>query len=80
MPADPTEQEQMLRQMAEAYPHIVAIALDASDGDPSAIGQSCDEQFEFEFTLDLLLDAFERLHEAGWTSKNKQRTTARAHP
>lgn len=76
LPADPTEQEQLLRQMAEAYPHIVAIALDASDGDPSAIGQSCDEQFEFEFTLDLLLDAFERLHETGWTSKSKRRTTA----
>ncbi|CAN5422774.1 hypothetical protein BH23ACT9_BH23ACT9_33930 [soil metagenome] len=63
--------------MAETYPHIVAIALDASDGDPFAIGQSCDEQFEFEFTLDLLLDAFEQLHDSGWTSTHRQRTTAR---
>jgi AcrR family transcriptional regulator len=69
LPADPDEQEAMLRRMAETYPNIVAIALDATDGDPSAIGQGCDEQFEFEFTLDLLLDAFERLHESGWSSR-----------
>jgi AcrR family transcriptional regulator len=71
LPADPDEAEAMLRQMAEAYPNIVAIALDASDGDLSAIGSGCDEQFEFEFTLDLLLDAFERLHDAGWTSPRR---------
>lgn len=69
LPADPDDQAAMVRQMAETYPHIVAIALDAADGDLSAIGPSCDEQFEFEFTLDLLLDAFERLHAAGWTSR-----------
>jgi AcrR family transcriptional regulator len=68
MPVDPAEQEAMLRQMAEAYPNIVAIAMSASGGDPAAIGQACDEQFEFEFTLDLLLEAFERLHQAGWAS------------
>ncbi len=77
LPADPAEQEQLLRAMAETYPHIVAIALDASDGDLSAIGQSCDEQFEFEFTLDLLLDAFEQLRDSGWASTHRRRTAAR---
>jgi AcrR family transcriptional regulator len=77
LPADPAEQEQMLRAMTETYPHIVAITLDAVDGDLSAIGHSCDEQFEFEFTLDLLLDAFERLRDSGWTSPDRRRTTAR---
>jgi AcrR family transcriptional regulator len=67
-PSDPAEQQALLDLMAETYPNIVAIALDASGGDLAAIGTSCDEQFEFEFTLDLLLDAFERLHDAGWTS------------
>ena len=28
----------------------------------------CDEQFEFEFALDILLDGFERLRQQGWTS------------
>jgi len=74
-PVDPVEQERILRQMADTYPNIVAIALDASDGDLSAIGASCDEQFEFEFTLDLLLDAFQRLHDSGWTSRRALSTT-----
>jgi hypothetical protein len=68
-PADPVERAAMMRMVEQAYPHIALIALDASGGDPSAIGTRCDEQFEFEFTLALLLDAFERLHEAGWTSR-----------
>ena len=28
----------------------------------------CDEEFEFGFALDLLLDGIERLHRAGWAS------------
>jgi len=51
----------MLRQMAGAYPHVVEIALRASHGEPSVVSPACDDQFEFEFTLDLLLDGFERL-------------------
>lgn len=64
---DPAAQEAMVRQMSETYPHIVAIAMDATGGDLTT-GGSCDEQFEFEFALDLLLDAFDRLHRSGWTS------------
>ena len=68
VPSDPVEQAAMLGMVQQAYPHIAMIALDASGGDILAIGRGCDEQFEFEFTLDLLLDAFGRLHEAGWIS------------
>ena len=45
------------------------IALDSAGGDLTKVGDGCDEQFEFEFTLDLLLDAFERLQEAEWSSR-----------
>lgn len=69
VPDDPAEREAMLQQVRAVYPHIVAIALDAADGDLSALGSSCDEEYEFEFALDLILDAVERLHRAGWTSK-----------
>jgi len=69
IPDDPAEQAEMLRQVTEVYPHIAAIAMDASGGDITATGQACDEQFEFEFALDLLLDAVEQLHEVGWTSR-----------
>lgn len=58
----------LLQHMARTYPNILAIAMDASEGDVTAARATCDEQFEFEFTLDLLLDAFERLLAAGWTS------------
>ncbi|WP_255513394.1 TetR/AcrR family transcriptional regulator [Homoserinibacter sp. GY 40078] len=64
-PPTPAEQEATLRVMSERYPHITAIALDTATRNPSG---ACDEQDEFEFTLDLLLDAFARLRDAGWAS------------
>jgi AcrR family transcriptional regulator len=47
------------------YPAIVAVAADATARRP---GGSCDEDFEFAFALDLVLDAVGRLSAAGWTS------------
>lgn len=53
------------RALAERFPHVVAIAVDAA----TRTGRgACDGDAEFAFTLDLLLDAFERLHQAGWES------------
>ncbi len=72
IPDDPAAQQAVLNGLAAmraAYPNIAAITLDAVDGDVLAIPARCDEEFEFAFTLDLLLDAFERLHEAGWSSR-----------
>jgi len=71
VPDDPVEREAMLLEVAQTYPHILAIAMDASGGAITAGGPTCDEQHEFEFALDLLLDAFERLHRAGWTSHGR---------
>lgn len=68
IPSDAVEREAMLRQVGETYPHILAIALNATGGDITAAGPTCDEQFEFEFALDLLLDAVEGLHRSGWSS------------
>ena len=77
-PAEPTDgtgaepeeaaQQAVLQEMARRYPNILTIAM-ASAHDPDAVvGQGCDDQFEFEFALDLLLDGIERLHAQGWTS------------
>jgi AcrR family transcriptional regulator len=60
-----------LRQLAGTYPNVVEIALRASDDERSVGCPGCDDQFEFEFTLDLLLDGFERLHLQGWTPTNQ---------
>lgn len=66
-PAPPAEEQAaMMAAMAQRFPHISAIAVDTATRHPLG---ACDEQFEFEFTLDLLLEAFARLHSAGWSSR-----------
>ncbi|HYI32016.1 MAG TPA: TetR/AcrR family transcriptional regulator C-terminal domain-containing protein [Glaciibacter sp.] len=57
------------KQMAERYPNVSAVALSATHDEGSVVGQGCDDQFEFEFALDLALAGFERLQKQGWTSK-----------
>ena len=42
-----------------------------SHDEQSVVGPGCDDQFEFEFSLDILLDGFERLHLQGWSSTNQ---------
>lgn len=73
-PPSPAEQEAMLRMMAERFPNVTAIAFDSAARNP---GGACDEQGEFEFTLDLLLDAFARLRASGWSSTSERRVTVR---
>jgi AcrR family transcriptional regulator len=65
---DPAPDPAMMRAMAARYPHIVEIATYRAHDSGSVVGTGCDDQFEFEFALDLMLDGFQRLHEAGWTS------------
>lgn len=52
---------QALAQMADRVPNLVSMLMEASHGDPSTTLGWCDDQFEFEFGLDLLLDGLERL-------------------
>jgi AcrR family transcriptional regulator len=59
----------MLQQMAATYPNVLTVATSSAHDDDSVVGHGCDDQFEFEFALDLLLDGFERLHQGGWTSR-----------
>jgi AcrR family transcriptional regulator len=58
---DPEMQEVMMRELGPRFPNVLAIATAASHEGESVVGQGCDDQFEFEFALDLLLDGFERL-------------------
>lgn len=53
----------VLQEMVRRYPHVAAIAGAASHDGETVVGPGCDDQFEFEFSLDLLLDGFERLRE-----------------
>jgi AcrR family transcriptional regulator len=65
---DPQAQAAALREMSARYPHIAEIASGSNHDEHSVVGPGCDDQFEFEFSLDLLLDGFERLQRQGWTS------------
>jgi len=59
---DGAEIEELQRQwMAERYPHITEMVAAISHDDESVVGSGCDDQFEFEFALDLTLDGLERL-------------------
>lgn len=60
---------QVARHMAERYPYITEITTQVAHDDASVVGSGCDDQFEFEFTLDLLLDGLERLRRRDWTSR-----------
>ena len=51
----------VLQEMVNRYPYVAAIAGAASHDGVSVVGPGCDDQFEFEFSLDLLLDGFEKL-------------------
>jgi AcrR family transcriptional regulator len=58
---DPETEPEMFAAMAHAYPNIYELFLTVTHDDTSVVGAGCDDQFEFEFALDLLLDGLERL-------------------
>jgi AcrR family transcriptional regulator len=60
-PPDPKEMEALVA-MAGRYPHIAELAGMVLHDDATVVGgRGCDDQFEFEFALDLLLDGIERI-------------------
>jgi len=59
--ADPDADMEMYAALAETYPSIYELAMMVSHDDTSVVGAGCDDQFEFEFALDLVLDGLERL-------------------
>jgi hypothetical protein len=59
--ADPEVEAEMFGAMAHTYPSIYELYMTVTHDDASVVGQGCDDQFEFEFALDLLLDGLEKL-------------------
>ena len=63
---DPETEAAMLEAMAQAYPNIGAMIAIVAHDDSSRVGdRGCDDQFEFEFALDLMLDGLERVRDNG---------------
>jgi AcrR family transcriptional regulator len=65
----PEVQAAMFQEMSVRYPNVLRVATAANHDDDSVVSHGCDDQFEFEFALDLLLDGIERLHQRDWSSK-----------
>jgi hypothetical protein len=61
--ADPEMEAAMLRELADTYPHITELVMAITHDEGSVVGQGCDDQFEFEFALDLMLDGLDRLRD-----------------
>ena len=62
---DPEVESEIFQAMADSYPNIYELFVTVTHDDASVVGGGCDDQFEFEFALDLLLDGFGRLKEQG---------------
>ena len=52
----------LLEQVADEYPHIATMVKGITHDAETTLGW-CDDQFEFEFGLDLILDGLDRLRE-----------------
>jgi AcrR family transcriptional regulator len=55
------ESMEMLEQMADQFPYLVGMLAEVVHDDPSSTLGWCDDQVEFEFGLDLILDGLDRL-------------------
>ena len=58
---DPAVAAEMWTALAGTYPHIHELYMTVTHDDASVVGPGCDDQFEFEFALDLMLDGLQRL-------------------
>jgi AcrR family transcriptional regulator len=57
----PEVQELMIRQLSRDFPNVTAIMAQVAHDEESVVGSGCDDQFEFEFAIDVILDGLETL-------------------
>jgi AcrR family transcriptional regulator len=60
----PEVQAIMLQQMVEEFPNIAAIVAEIQHQEETIVGSGCDDDGEFRFALDILLDGLERARDA----------------
>ncbi len=61
---DDEEAMEMMGQMADQLPYLVGMMMEISHDDPDSTIGWCDDDTEFNFALDLVLDGLERLRTA----------------
>jgi AcrR family transcriptional regulator len=67
---DPASTAALVRELEGRYPHIAEMVGVVYHDQSSVLGGGCDDQFEFEFALDLLLNGLERLRQRQSVSRN----------
>ena len=65
---DPETSAAMPPEMAQQFPYITELVAAISHDQGSVVGPGCDDHFEFEFALDLLLDGIEKLRQQELTA------------
>lgn len=82
VPANPAESEAedmaMLEDLAPEIPYLAAMLVDVAHEGPETTLGWCDDQTEFEFTLDLMLDGLERRLAATGDQRTADRPKDRA--
>jgi AcrR family transcriptional regulator len=56
----PRMDEAVVRHLREGYPNIAAIVEEVQHQEATIVGSGCDDDVEFRFALDILLDGLER--------------------
>jgi AcrR family transcriptional regulator len=61
--ADEADEEMAdaMADMADQFPHLTGMMMEVAHDDPDSTLGWCDDQFEFEFGLDLILEGLDRL-------------------
>lgn len=67
-PTDPEQIAQAMAAMQARWPGVLESAMSARHDGGTAVGPGCDDDAEFAFALDLLLDGIEARLAAGWPS------------
>jgi AcrR family transcriptional regulator len=55
----------MAEAMGDRFPHLRAMLMEVAHDEPDSTLGWCDDQFEFEFGLDLILDGLDRMRQTG---------------
>lgn len=60
----PEMDEAFVQQLKDGYPNIAAIVEEIQHQEETIVGSGCDDDIEFRFALDILLDGLERRRDA----------------
>jgi hypothetical protein len=63
--ASPEVQAVMMQQMVAEYPNISKLVAEIQHQEETVVGSGCDDDIEFRFSLDLMLDGLERVRDGG---------------